>query len=43
MSSKKLEEAIVRNADVSKLVRWSQSWDDQVRSYVQELVKEQVI
>jgi len=43
MSSKKLGEAIVRNADVSKLVHWSMSWDDQVRSYVQELVKEQVI
>jgi len=43
MSSKKLEEAIIRNADVSKLGRWSTPWADQVRSYVQELVKKQVI
>lgn len=43
MSSKKLEEAIVRNTDVSKLARWSMTWDDQVRSYVQELVKMQLI
>jgi dTDP-4-dehydrorhamnose reductase len=40
MSSKKLEEAIARDADVSKLQRWKMSWADQVRSYVQELVKE---
>ena len=40
MSSKKLEEAIARDADVSKLQRWNMSWADQVRSYVQELVKE---
>jgi len=43
MSSKKLQEAIARDADVSKLQRWNMSWADQVRSYVQELVKEQVI
>lgn len=43
MSSKKLEEAIIRNADVSKLERWSMPWADQVRSYVQELVRKQVI
>ena len=40
MSSKKLEEAIAMDADVSKLQRWTMSWADQVRSYVQELVKE---
>jgi dTDP-4-dehydrorhamnose reductase len=40
MSSKKLQEAIARDADVSKLQRWNMSWADQVRSYVQELVKE---
>jgi dTDP-4-dehydrorhamnose reductase len=40
MSSKKLEEAIAMDADVSKLQRWNMSWADQVRSYVQELVKE---
>ena len=43
MSSKKLEEAIARDADVSKLQRWNMSWADQVRSYVQRLVKELVI
>jgi dTDP-4-dehydrorhamnose reductase len=43
MSSKKLEEAITRNSDVSKLGRWNTPWADQVRSYVQELVKKQVI
>ena len=40
MSSKKLEEAIASDADVSKLQQWKMSWADQVRSYVQELVKE---
>jgi dTDP-4-dehydrorhamnose reductase len=40
MSSKKLEEAIASDADVSKLQRWKMSWADQVRSYVQERVKE---
>lgn len=39
MSSKKLEEAIVRDADMSKLQRWEINWADQVRSYVRELVK----
>ncbi len=43
MSSKKLQEAIARSVDVSKLQRWNLPWADQVRSYVQELVKKQII
>lgn len=37
MSSKKLEEAIARNADVSKLGPWQISWQNQVQTYVEEL------
>ena len=43
MSAEKLKKALVAQADVSKLQRWETSWADQVRSYVQELVKEQLI
>lgn len=43
MSSKKLQEAIARNADVSKLERWHISWQNQVQAYVHELIRNKVI
>jgi dTDP-4-dehydrorhamnose reductase len=43
MSAQKLKKAIEARADVSKLQRWDTSWTEQVRTYVQALVKEQVI
>lgn len=43
MSAQKLKKAIGAHADVSKLQRWDTSWADQVRAYVQALVKEQAI
>ena len=43
MSADKLKQAIAIQNDVSKLQRWSISWADQVRSYVQQLIKEQII
>ena len=43
MSAQKLKQAIAKHNDVSKLQRWNVAWADQVRSYVQKLIKEQVI
>lgn len=43
MSTEKLKKILAEQADVSKLQGWEVSWADQVRSYVQALVKEQLI
>jgi len=43
MLAQKLKQAIAKHHDVSKLQRWNVAWADQVRSYVQKLIKEQVI
>ena len=39
MSSKKLKQAFVKQDDMSKLQYWKQSWADQVKTYVEELIR----